>query len=118
MALEQPPRQEFSENEQRLITLLREKGPNDPEARRMFDEWSREGEANVTAENTSRADIAHQLKMAKFYRAAGGLDSAYEALDHLCQAAWSDESARDLYEEAIELARDVERDMVGPAESE
>jgi hypothetical protein len=108
MAHEQPPNQEFSEREQRLIALLREKGPEDSETRKMFGAWSLEEEAKVMAENTSRADIAHQLKMAKFYRAAGGLDSAYEALDHLCQAAWNDGSAQDLYEEAIRLARSIE----------
>ena len=108
MTIEQPSSPEFSEQESRLITLFREKGPKDFEARAMFDAWVLEEEARVTAENTSRADVARQLKMAKFYRAAGGLDSAYTALDHLCQAAWMDESARDLYEEAVALARIVE----------
>jgi hypothetical protein len=110
--------QEFSEREQELISRLREKGPEDPETRKMFGAWSLEEEAKVMAENTSRADIAHQLKMAKFYRAAGGYNSAYETLDHLCQAARSDESAQDLYEEAVALAREIERDMGNPAISE
>lgn len=118
MTFEQQLNQEFSEGERRIITLLREKGPEDPGARAMFDEWSKQEEARVTKENTSRADIAHQLKMARFYRAAGGLDSAYETLDHLCQAAWQDESARDLYEEAVALAREVEQEMNEPAASE
>ena len=56
MAFEQL-RQEFSEKEQQLIALLREKGPEDPEARAMFDAWVLEEEARAMAENTSRADI-------------------------------------------------------------
>ena len=105
---ERIPGPEFSERELQLIALFREKGPKDPEARAMFDAWVLDEETKVMAENTSRADVARQLKMAKFYRAAGGLDSAYTTLDHLCQAAWMDESAQDFYEEAIELARIVE----------
>jgi hypothetical protein len=111
MTPEQPPKQEFSEKEQRLITLLREKGPEDPEARAMFDEWCLEEEAGAMAANTSRANIEVQLKRAKLYRAAGGNDSAWQTLGAVCEAAKSDDSARDIWEESIILAAEISREF-------
>ncbi|MGB7957331.1 MAG: hypothetical protein WCF77_00605 [Minisyncoccia bacterium] len=111
MTLEQPPKQEFSENEQQLITLLREKGPQDPEVRAMFDEWCLEEEAGATAANTSRANIEVQLKRAKLYRAAGGNDSAWQTLGAVCEVAMYDESAKDLYEETMRISNEIEKDF-------
>ena len=105
------PGQEFSEREQELITRLREKGPEDPETRKMFGAWCEVEEAEAMKTNTSRANIEVQLKRAKFYRAAGGNDSAWQTLGAVCEAAISDESAGDLYREALALADEMRREF-------
>ena len=107
MTPEQPPRKEFSEKERAVIALLREKGPEDAEARAAFIEWCEEAEAEATKENTSRANIEVQLRRAKVYWAAGGYDSALDALEAVREAASNDPSARDLYDEAMTLIDEI-----------
>ena len=104
------PSPEFSEQEQALIRELREKGPKDPETRKMFNAWCDEEEAGAMRANTSRANIEVQFKRAKLYRAAGGNDSAWQALGAACEAAMSDPSASDLYDEIMSLASVIERE--------
>jgi len=107
------PSPDFSEPEQRLIALLREKGPNDPDVRAIFDAWCGQEEARAMALNTSRANIEVQLRRAKLYRAAGGYDSAWDTLAALCMYEAPDESAKDLYREAMALAEQMRRELGG-----
>jgi hypothetical protein len=115
MAYEQPPSPEFSGQEQELIGRLREKGPEDPEARASLMRWydAAAAEARKPEGNRSRAEIEVQIRLAGIYRAAGGYDSARETLDAVRFGALNDPSAGDLYGQAMAMMDeiDVERGL-------
>jgi histidinol phosphatase-like PHP family hydrolase len=75
----------------------------------MLVSWCEAEEARAMEINTSRANIDVQLKRAKLYRAAGGYDVAWETLAAVCETAGSDESAQDLYREAMDIADEMRR---------
>lgn len=117
MAFEQLLRPEFSEREQRLIARLHEKGPEDPDARKMLLLWQAAAEENARKPegNRSRAEIEVQLRLARIYRAAGGYDSAMSALEAVKWAASCDPTAADLEKQAEAMMDeiDVERKELG-----
>jgi hypothetical protein len=69
---------EFSGEEMRLIAILREKGPDDAEARKLLNGWLDAEEAKVKAADSPRANVEFSLKQARLYAAAGGVESAFD----------------------------------------
>ena len=110
MTHEQPPSQEFSGPERELIGRLREKGPEDPEVRASLVRWYDVAgeEARRPEGNRSRAEIEVQLRLAKIYRAAGGFDSASDALEAVRFGAMNDPTAHDLYNQAMALMDEID----------
>ncbi|HVN26252.1 MAG TPA: hypothetical protein VMT99_01180 [Candidatus Paceibacterota bacterium] len=106
---ERLPRSEFSEAEQALIANLREKGPADPETRRMLLEWCDEEEAKVAEINTSRAGIELDLKKARIYQASGFHEEAWASLEAARTAAHN-ENAEDLFNEAEALMNEMDQE--------
>lgn len=110
MVFERSLRPEFSEREQRLIARLRGEGPEDPEAREMLLLWQTAAEENARKPegNRSRAEIEVQLRLARIYRAAGGYDSAMDALEAVKWAASCDPSAADLEKQAEAMMDEID----------
>jgi hypothetical protein len=107
---ELPPSPEFSEAEERLIRLLRERGLEDPEALDAFITWCQQLEAIAKLENTARAGIEVELKKAKACLAAGLDDQAWDTLEAICDQADSLADVDDLHLEALRLMKQIAGD--------
>jgi hypothetical protein len=109
MMFERPSGPKFLEREQGLIARLR-KGPEDPEARAMLVQLYKEAEEKARGPegNRSRAELEMQLHFAEIYRAAGGYDSAWDALEAVRQGAASDPTAEDLYGRAMTMMDEID----------
>lgn len=83
--------------EQRLVSLLKEKGAEDPETKNLLDAWTRELEERVEKENNPVATIELNLKRARLYFKAGYIDEAFENFEAARMQAWN-ESREELYQ--------------------
>ncbi len=81
--VEEFPKVESGESaERRLIRLLKERGVENPEAKRLLDSWTREQEGEVKKSgDPATAAIEFNLKKARLYFAAGYGDEALESFE-------------------------------------
>jgi hypothetical protein len=106
---EKLPIPEFSEQEERLILGLKEKGPTDEETNKLFAEWRDAREDEVRREeNLLRAQAELCLKQAKLWKAAG-YDEAF--LQNLIDAHYEAKQAgeRDLADKIEAIFGELER---------
>jgi len=75
------------EKEQRLITLLKERGLEDPETHALLIKRATEIDQEAERANNNRAYVEADLKKARLYLAAGFEDEAYESFSAARQAA-------------------------------
>lgn len=73
--------------EKRIVRLMREKGPEDPEARSLLVQWIEEQQkiADSTPNPVGRYDLA--INKAQLYRDAGLVADATQALEDALQMA-------------------------------
>lgn len=83
--------------EQRLVSLLKEKGVEDPETKNLLDMWTRELEERVEKENNPVATIELNLKRARLYFKAGYIDESFENFEAARTQAWN-EGREELYQ--------------------
>ena len=99
------------DSEQELVRLIKEKGLKDPEAIKLFDDWTREQEKQVEqSDNYSLEQILLNLKRARLYFKAGYVKEAFEDFEDARTQAWNerkDELYRAIMEEMDELEKSV-----------
>ena len=76
--------------EQRLIRLLKERGPEDQETRQLLISWTEEQERQVA--NIPRATIEFNLRRGRLYFAAGYADEAFENFEDARREAWNEQN--------------------------
>jgi hypothetical protein len=64
-----------------LVKGLKEKGIEDLEVRKAFDEWSIAREKEVQKANSMEAQINHEVDLAKLYAEGDYIDAALDTLD-------------------------------------
>jgi len=67
--------------EERLIRMLKENGPDDPETYQFLQQWMKEQEELVTQSSDPNAQIEFDLKLARIYFKAGGEQEAFEIFE-------------------------------------
>lgn len=103
---EKIPSSEFSPEEQKLISALRERGVSDAETKKKLVSWTEAEEERADGLNTSRAKIEFNVKRAKLYTAAGFADEAWNVLESVRMQA-TNEGENDLYAEAMRLMDEI-----------
>lgn len=92
---------EIEENpEQRLVRLLKEKGAEDSEVKKILIVWTIEQEKQVEqlmGDAYSRAQIEFNLKRARLYFEAGYTEEAFENFEAARTQAWN-EQRNELYQ--------------------
>lgn len=113
--MEKEPTSENKENsEQQLVRLLKEKGAEDPEARKCLDIWTLEQEKIVeqsTGEEYRIAQIQFNLKRARLYFEAGYVDEAFENFEAARTQAWN-EGREELYQAIMKEMDELENSII------
>jgi hypothetical protein len=104
---EREPKIESESPEQKLISLLREKGPEDGEARDLLISWTIEQERLVEQSSDPEAPIQLNLRRARLYFEAGYIDEAMENFEAAADQAWN-EKRNELYEAVMEEMDQIE----------
>lgn len=97
---------EFSEKETRLIQNLRDRGLEDEEIRKLFDEWLNAEEAKADRINTSRANIELNLRCAELYATAGLAEEARASAENVVIQAMN-EGEPELWDRAQSILRSL-----------
>ncbi len=100
--MEKFPKIEGKESEeQRLIQLLKERGVENPEARRLLEDWTRGQESEVAESNDpATAAIELNLRKARLYFVAGYGDEALESFGAALMQA-RNENREELYQAIV-----------------
>lgn len=83
--------------EKRLVKLLKEKGPEDPEAFSLLTSWIVEQEQQVERSGNPEAAIQFNLRRARLYFDAGYIDESLENYEAAQTQAWN-EGRDELYQ--------------------
>jgi hypothetical protein len=95
--MEKPPTFENKETpEEQLISILKEKGIANPEAKELLINWTIQQEKEVEASADPEASIQFNLKRARLYFKAGYIEAALENFDDAMTQAWHEER-KELY---------------------
>lgn len=76
--------------EQKLIRLLREQGPTDPEARQALLDWTIAREAQVEQSADPAATIQLNLDRGRLYLSAGYVEEALANFNSAREQAWNE----------------------------
>ncbi len=91
---------------QEVLNMLREKGLDGPEVRKLVMDWTIQQEALVEKEGTSRASIMFNIGRSDLYIATGDINGAIGCLeDALVQA--HQENEIELRHEIIERMKEI-----------
>lgn len=73
---------------EQVVSILKERGFEDPEARALFNAWSDQREAEVNVESTPDASLMYAIEVADVYSDAGFTDAAYDAYEDAIEFAY------------------------------
>lgn len=93
--------EEIKIKKEALEKKIAEKGLDYPEVKTEMEEWISQSEAWVTRENTSKANIIHNLRVMDLYKAGGNMESARIMARDACFVA-SDEGYYTIVENILE----------------
>jgi len=96
-------------DEQRLIQLLKEKGPKNPEAKDLLVRWTIEQEKRVEELKDPEEPIRHNLRRARLYFDAGFTEEALENFEAARTQALNEERGELYWEITDEM---VERKLI------
>lgn len=110
--MEKEPTFENEESpEQQLVWLLKEKGVEDPEARKFLDNWTREQEKLVEQSDDYHLEqIQFNLRRARLYFEAGYVDEAFENFEAARTYAWN-EQRDELYQAIMKEIDEIENSI-------
>jgi hypothetical protein len=95
-----PPSPENPELRGMLVSLLREKGPFDPETQEVLQRWEDEQERIADQSPTAEGRIRHCIARAEMYLEAGYNEAGLENLADAGEQAWQEEN-EELYGKVI-----------------
>ncbi|MCK4354837.1 hypothetical protein KAW43_00580 [Candidatus Parcubacteria bacterium] len=98
------------EPEQKLIRLLKEKGVEDPEARKLLLSWTIEQEKQVEKSDDPEAPIQFNLRRARLYFDAGYRKAADENFEAARTQAWN-ENKKKLYQAIMKEMDEIENSI-------
>jgi len=97
--------------DQELIDLLKERGAEDPEVRRLLIDWTIKKETAIEkSEDYCLGQINLNIERGHLYLAAGYIDEAIESLDDAATQAWN-EYRDELYQKIIEEIKQIESQL-------
>ena len=92
---------------EKVLEMLKTKGVEDPETKALVLEWTKEREAVVAKENTSRAAIVFNIERSDLYVAANDIEGAIECLESALTQA-EQENEEKLRKEILEKIESLE----------
>lgn len=98
----------------RVIRLLKERGPADPELHEALQEWETEQERIADQDPTADGRIHHCIARAEMYGEAGYTEAALENLLDASDQAWQEERD-ELYTEILEKINRIKKEGEGNA---
>lgn len=104
--MEGPPKHEKVEKK-RILEMLRDRGPQDPETMEAVFQWTQQREALAVQDGTSRGHILFEIERADLYIAAGDIDGALECLDDARFQA-QQENEPELYGQIMQRMDEIE----------
>lgn len=102
--MEQPKSPEMLE--QRLIALLKERGPGDPETQELLIAWTLEQERIADATEDSSGRIELDRKRGRLYFAAGHKNEAFKSFEAALEQAWN-EGREELCQQIQDEIKDI-----------
>jgi len=92
---------------EKVLEMLKTKGVDDPETKTLVLQWTKEREAVVAKENTSRAAIVFNIERSDLYVAANDIEGAIECLESALTQA-EQENEEKLRKEILEKIESLE----------
>lgn len=86
-----PSSKKIESSEETLIKLLKERGPQDPEARALLLQWDSIQEAETREMEDPLGRITLNLRRARLYFKSGYTEEARESFDTAREQAWLDQ---------------------------
>lgn len=96
--------------EEKLVRLLKEKGAEDPEARKFLNDWTEEQERRVEQSKDYDAKIKFNLTRGRLYFKAGYVDEAFENFEDARIQAWNEQRI-ELYQAIMREGDEMEKSL-------